>query len=163
MAQCTIFFTCTEICVLVWYIASVVTLCDPIDLNLWDSPGKNTRVRCHGFLQEIFLTQGSNLHVLHFLHWQACSLPLGPPGKPLTKRYNWERKKKPYVIFFFFLQQKMRTNILCMKITSCLAKTDVLGNLICIVFLNIVFLISVRTDKNSNYISFNTYFVHGMI
>ena len=27
----------------------------------WDSPGKNTAVACYAFLQEIFLTQGSNL------------------------------------------------------------------------------------------------------
>ena len=26
----------------------------------WDSPGKNTGVGCHSFLQRIFLTQGSN-------------------------------------------------------------------------------------------------------
>ena len=28
----------------------------------WDSPGKNTAVGCHFFLQEIFLTQELNLH-----------------------------------------------------------------------------------------------------
>ena len=27
-------------------------------------------------------TQGSNLHLLCLLHWQAGSLPLAPPGKP---------------------------------------------------------------------------------
>jgi len=32
----------------------------------WDSPGKHTGVGCHFFLQEIFLTQGSNLGFLHF-------------------------------------------------------------------------------------------------
>ena len=31
----------------------------------WDSPGKNTGVGCHFLLQEIFLTQGSNLGLLH--------------------------------------------------------------------------------------------------
>ena len=31
----------------------------------WDSPGKNTGVGCHFLLQGIFLTQGSNLHLLH--------------------------------------------------------------------------------------------------
>ena len=30
-------------------------------------------------------TQGSNMHPLCLLHWQASSLPLGPPGKPLCK------------------------------------------------------------------------------
>ena len=31
----------------------------------WDSPGKNTEVGCHSFLQGIFLTQGSNPGLLH--------------------------------------------------------------------------------------------------
>ena len=35
--------------------------------------------------QEIFPTQGSNPHLLSLLHWQAGSLPLGPPGKPLGR------------------------------------------------------------------------------
>ena len=29
----------------------------------------------------VFPTQGSNLHLLGLLHWQASSLPLVPPGK----------------------------------------------------------------------------------
>ena len=33
----------------------------------------------------IFLTQGSNLSLLHPLHWQVDSLPLEPPGKPHCK------------------------------------------------------------------------------
>ena len=48
----------------------------------WDSPGKNTGVGFHALLQGIFLTQGSNPHLLRLLHWQAGSLPLVPPGKP---------------------------------------------------------------------------------
>ena len=36
---------------------------------------------CHSLLQGIFPTQGSNLHLLCLLHWQAGSLPLVPPGK----------------------------------------------------------------------------------
>ena len=39
----------------------------------WDFPGKITGVGCRFFLQEIFLTQGSNQHLLH---WQADSLLL---------------------------------------------------------------------------------------
>ena len=53
----------------------------------WDSPGKNTRVGCHALLQRIFPTQGSNQHFLCLLHWQAGSLPLAPPGKPLISPY----------------------------------------------------------------------------
>ena len=37
----------------------------------WDSPGKNTGEGCHVPLQGILPTQGSNLHLLHLLHWQA--------------------------------------------------------------------------------------------
>ena len=33
-----------------------------------DSPGKNTGVDCHSILQETFLTQGSNLGLLHCRH-----------------------------------------------------------------------------------------------
>ena len=35
----------------------------------------------HSFLQDIFLTQGSNPRLLRLLHWQAGSLSLEPPGK----------------------------------------------------------------------------------
>ena len=47
-----------------------------------DSPGKNTGVGCHALLQGMFPSQGSNLPLLHLLHWQVGSLPLAPPGKP---------------------------------------------------------------------------------
>ena len=45
----------------------------------WDSPGKNTGVGCNFLLQGIFLTQGSNLSLLH---WQVDSLPLSHQGSP---------------------------------------------------------------------------------
>ena len=53
-------------------------------LSSWDSSGKNTRVGCHALLQGIYPTQGSNLCLPCLLHWQVGSLPLVPPGKPLT-------------------------------------------------------------------------------
>ena len=62
------------------------TLCNPMDCSppgsfcLWDFPGKNTGVACSFLLQGVFLTQGSNLSVLHLLHWQADSLPLSHRG-----------------------------------------------------------------------------------
>ena len=37
----------------------------------WNFPGKNTGVGCHFLLQGIFLTQGSNPHLLCLLHWQV--------------------------------------------------------------------------------------------
>ena len=47
------------------------TLCNLMNYSLpgssvhGNSPGKNTGVGCHALLQGIFLTQGSNLHLLH--------------------------------------------------------------------------------------------------
>ena len=59
----------------------------------WNFPSKNTGVGCHFLLQGIFLTQGSNLHLLYLLHWQMGSLPLYQQGNPLAiyrcvKMYN---------------------------------------------------------------------------
>ena len=60
----------------------------------WDFPGKNTGVGCHFLLQGIFLTQGSNLCLLCLLHWQADSLPLGPPGNQILWRWYGVRNLK---------------------------------------------------------------------
>ena len=50
-------------------IQSCPTLCNPMELASllcpWNSPGKNTGLGCHSFLQGIFLTQGSNRGLLH--------------------------------------------------------------------------------------------------
>ena len=45
-------------------------------------PSKNTEVDCHFLLYRIFPTQGSNLGLLHLLHWQVDSLPLSHLGRP---------------------------------------------------------------------------------
>ena len=72
--------------ILLLFSCSVVSdFCDP--LGLWptrllcprDFPGKNTGVSCQSLLQGIFLTQGSNLCLLH---WQADSLPLSHQASP---------------------------------------------------------------------------------
>ena len=42
----------------------------------WDSPGRNTAVGCHFFLQGIFPTQGSNLCLLCLLHCRWILYPL---------------------------------------------------------------------------------------
>ena len=39
----------------------------------WNSPGKNTGVGCHSFLQGIFLTQGSNSSLPHLSPWAGLS------------------------------------------------------------------------------------------
>ena len=53
-------------------------------------PGKNTGKGCHALLQGVFLTQGSNPHVLHLLHLQGGSLPLAPPGESGSGQANCE-------------------------------------------------------------------------
>ena len=50
-----------------------LTLSDTMDPLPIEFSSKNTGVGCHFLLQVIFPNQGSNLH---FLHWQADSLPL---------------------------------------------------------------------------------------
>ena len=47
-------------------------------LHPWNFPGKNTEVGCHFLLEGIFLTQGSNPHLLY---WQVDSLSTVSPGK----------------------------------------------------------------------------------
>ena len=63
------------------------TLCDPMDckparlLHPWTFLGKDTGMRCHFLLQEIFLTQGSNLG---FLHCRQSLYPLSHQGRSLN-------------------------------------------------------------------------------
>ena len=70
------------------------TLCDRTDCSPpgssvhGDSPGKNTGVSCHFLLQSIFLTQWSNLCLLH---WQYF---FKPPGRPLYVFRECKLKKK---------------------------------------------------------------------
>ena len=60
-----------RLCVCVLVALSRPTLCDPMDCSLpgsfvhGDSPGKNTGVGFHAFLQGIFQTQGVNSGLLH--------------------------------------------------------------------------------------------------
>ena len=64
----------------------------------WDSPGKNTGVVCHAFLQGIFLTQGLNPHLLYLLHCRWVLYPTEPPEKPNTNIYLYK-----YVLFIIQL------------------------------------------------------------
>ena len=63
--------------------ATLWTVPHQTPLSPWDLTGKNTGVGCHSLLQAIFPTQGLNSCLLRFLRWQAGSLPLVPPEKPL--------------------------------------------------------------------------------
>ena len=62
---------------------SCPTLCGPMDCSPpgssvpGDSPGQNTGVGCHFFLQGVFPTQRLNLHFLCLLH---CKRILYPPS-----------------------------------------------------------------------------------
>ena len=47
---------------------------------------------CCALLQRILPIQGSNRSLLHLLHWQAGSLLLVPPGKPIFIYWKWEWK-----------------------------------------------------------------------
>ena len=68
-----------NVCVLSQF-SSVFTISTRF-LCLWDSPGRNTGMGCHAFLQGIFLTQWLNLHLLK---WQADSLQLSHQGRPIV-------------------------------------------------------------------------------
>ena len=68
---------------------SCLTLCDPMDCSPEGSSAHGSlqaRILARlamPSLQGILPTQGSNPHLLSLLHWQAGSLPLAPPGKPI--------------------------------------------------------------------------------
>ena len=74
---------------------SCPTPCDPMDCSPpgssfhGDSPGKNTGVGCHAFLQGIFPTQGSNPGLPHC--WRIL-YPLSHQGHPQ------QRSKTPHAI-----------------------------------------------------------------
>ena len=88
---------CVCVCVLgANSLQSCLTLCNPLDCSPpgssvhVNSPGRNTGVGCHALLQGVFPTEGSNPLLLHLLLWQAGSLPLATPGKPLRIHSTWQ-------------------------------------------------------------------------
>ena len=48
--------------------------------------------------QRIFLTKGSNPHLLRFLHWQVDSLPLSHLGSPNNKQISIKKKRKEKLV-----------------------------------------------------------------
>ena len=76
---------CVSVCVLSHLVC--LTLWNPMDYSCrlfyaWDSPGKNTGVGSHSLLQGIFLTQGSNLGLLHCRQILYClSHHVSPVGQ----------------------------------------------------------------------------------
>ena len=84
----TVFSVCVCVCVCVHAHSVASDSLWPYGLQTisilcpWDYPGKNTGVDWHDLLQGIFLTQGSNQHLLCLLHWQADYSPLSHLGSP---------------------------------------------------------------------------------
>ena len=60
---------------------SCLTLYDPMDYSLWNSPGQNTGVGSLSLLQGISPTQGSNPGLPHC---RQIFLPAEPQGKPIN-------------------------------------------------------------------------------
>ena len=81
-------YVCAAVLCLVAQLCPI--LCDPRLPCPWDSPGKNTGVGCHAFLQghfllqQIFLTQGSNQSPLCHLHWASGFYHKIHLGRPVT-------------------------------------------------------------------------------
>ena len=70
----------------------------------WGSPGKDAGAGCRFLFQGLFPTQGSNLSLLHLLHWQVGSLPLAPAEKPTFKcsqlQPNWSTSSAHHATLF---------------------------------------------------------------
>ena len=67
----------------VWLSATPWTVAHQAPLSM-EFSRQNIGVSCPFLFQGILPTQGSNPHVLQFLHWQADSLPLNHLGSPST-------------------------------------------------------------------------------
>ena len=79
---------------------SCLTLCDPMDSS---PPGSSVRGIFQAGILEwadisyskgIFQTQGSDLHLLHLLNWQADSLSLSHLGETQYCIYSWWNRAK---------------------------------------------------------------------
>ena len=69
-------------------------------------------------LQGIYTTQGLNPHLLHLLHWQACSLPLAPPVEVIPCNKCLLRAKHVCVyinIYFYFYFCIYPVDVLCLE------------------------------------------------
>ena len=69
-------FSCVQLYATLWIVAHQT----PLSTGF---PRQEYGVGCHSLLQGIIPIQGSSSSFSHFLQWQAGSLPLGPPGKPV--------------------------------------------------------------------------------
>ena len=72
----------------------------------WNVRWKETNIAWH-YLHVDMLTQGSNQHLLRLLPWQADSLPLAPPGKPICGHFLF------FVFCFFTKSNSQKVGIEC--------------------------------------------------
>ena len=72
---------CVKLLSHVWLFATLWIVACKAPLSMEFSRQKKTGVGCHVLLQAIFLTQGSNPHLLCLLHWSEASLPQELPVK----------------------------------------------------------------------------------
>ena len=110
----------------VWLLETPWTVASQVPLSMGFSRQEYGR-GYHFLFQGIFPTQGSNPCLLCLLHWQAGSLPLAPPGKPIS-----------WIADIILLVTSMKG--WCREIITCeLCPTSVLMSkliiLICIVFM----------------------------
>ena len=68
-------FSCVQLFAIPWTVACQA----PLSMGLCRQEHRS-RLSCPS--PRIFPSQGSNLHLLHLLHWQVSSLSLVLPGKP---------------------------------------------------------------------------------
>ena len=118
---------------------SCPTLWHPMECSSpgpWDSPDKNTGEGCYAILQGIFLTQGSNLHLLCLLHrisaattksLQSCPTLCdhidGSPQAP----HPWRSPGKNTGVGCHCLLQCMKVKTESEAIQSCLTLRDPMG------------------------------------
>ena len=72
-------------------------------LSMELSRKKNAGMSFHFVLQGIFPSQGLNPSPLHFLHWQAYSLPLVPPGTHLSYTSTKYILLQPGVVSYLYM------------------------------------------------------------
>ena len=75
--SCICVYSVTQWCPILWPWTTVHQT--PLSVEF---PRQEHGVSCYFLLQEIFLNQRSNLHLLHLLCWQADSLPQSHVGSP---------------------------------------------------------------------------------
>ena len=80
---------------------SCPTLCDPRDGRFprpWDSPGKNTRVRCHFLLQLVKLKSLNRVRLLA-TPWTAAHQ--APPSVGFSRQEDWSGVPLPFPLTYF--------------------------------------------------------------